>query len=437
MGIPARAKLRVIIPGVLCGLFSIEGISDQPGSVPDPVVIQIGQELIKESEITLGKIQLRLENLQLNCVDVVSLVKKRKQLALEARTRASFKVEEFAVDYQKLITQGRESKALQRDVENRLIVEAYQRSRFMIKASQIIIGLSSNPAELEIQQAWNRAFLIRQKYQSKEQSFEQLAVSYSDDPSATFNGGRMDYFTVFEKLYPVETAAYQTPIGAVSTPVKTRFGIHLLKVEDRIRLPGRKRVSQIMIRTSPSDSQPQMSETVQRINQVYQMTSTKPFSELVSQFSEDVKSKLIHGDLGFDRLINELESVRLSLDRGEVSRPTRSPQGWHILKLTEILEFPSFEKSESLLRERIGLDARVDRILRPAKIPEQNYRVLNDLYASYENQLLSAKLLAEIFPSSKANSSQSVLSVICSNSRSIGQLNLDRRFPVQTSPSPH
>ena len=60
-------------------------------------------------------------------------------------------------------------------------------------------------------------------------NFEELAKQYSLCPSGK-NGGDLGYFKPGQMVFEFENAAFSTPIGGVSDPVKTRYGWHLIKV---------------------------------------------------------------------------------------------------------------------------------------------------------------------------------------------------------------
>jgi peptidyl-prolyl cis-trans isomerase C len=57
--------------------------------------------------------------------------------------------------------------------------------------------------------------------------FAQLARQYSKCPSGQ-NGGDLGNFGPGQMVRPFEDATVATPIGAVSQPVQTQFGYHLI-----------------------------------------------------------------------------------------------------------------------------------------------------------------------------------------------------------------
>ena len=64
------------------------------------------------------------------------------------------------------------------------------------------------------------------------EKFEELAKKYSLDGSKDY-GGDLGYFTAPEMVSEFSKAAFALKIGEVSQPVKTDFGWHVIKLEDR------------------------------------------------------------------------------------------------------------------------------------------------------------------------------------------------------------
>ena len=58
-------------------------------------------------------------------------------------------------------------------------------------------------------------------------SFEELAARHSKCPSSQ-QGGNLGLFGPGQMVKAFEDAAYATPVGAVSDPVQTQFGYHLI-----------------------------------------------------------------------------------------------------------------------------------------------------------------------------------------------------------------
>ena len=63
--------------------------------------------------------------------------------------------------------------------------------------------------------------------------FAELAKEYSTDSSNAGNGGDLGYFGQGEMAEEFENAAFGMEINAISDPVKTEFGYHIIKLVDK------------------------------------------------------------------------------------------------------------------------------------------------------------------------------------------------------------
>lgn len=64
-------------------------------------------------------------------------------------------------------------------------------------------------------------------------NFEMAAMQYSSCPSKA-QGGSLGQFTRGQMVPEFEAAAFELSVGKISEPVKTQFGYHLIKVEEKI-----------------------------------------------------------------------------------------------------------------------------------------------------------------------------------------------------------
>ncbi len=72
----------------------------------------------------------------------------------------------------------------------------------------------------------------------KGEDFAKLATELTEDPSGKENGGDLGYFGKEQMVPEFSEAAFKLDKGGLSDPIKTQFGWHVLKVEDKRNKPA-------------------------------------------------------------------------------------------------------------------------------------------------------------------------------------------------------
>jgi peptidylprolyl isomerase len=89
-----------------------------------------------------------------------------------------------------------------------------------VKASHILVDTEEKAKEAK-------------KKLSKGSKFADVVKEFSSDKSTNANGGTLGYFTEGQFVPEFETKAFAMKVGEISDPVKTQFGWHIIKIEDR------------------------------------------------------------------------------------------------------------------------------------------------------------------------------------------------------------
>lgn len=240
--------------------------------------------------------------------------------------------------------------------------KAYARMQEIVRASHVLLQFPPNASSEDSLIVLKMALKIKSEIENGG-NINELALQYSDDPSAKTNKGDLGYFTSLQMVQPFEDAAFMLQSGQVSDPVLTNYGYHIIQVRDRKANPGQVRVSHILVRFDPMDSVQELNAR-RKISDIYteiQKESTI-WEEIVNNFSEDLGTKENGGLLpwfGVGNMIPEFEMAAFSLTEiGEVSPPIRTQYGYHILRLEGKRPIESFEEMEESIRSRILRDSR-------------------------------------------------------------------------------
>jgi len=282
-------------------------------------------------------------------------------------------------------------------VTKELLEEAYKRSQKEIYASHILFLVDENAAPADTLKAYNKAVDVRNKALAGE-DFGGLAKQYSEDPSAKENNGELGYFSVFRMVYPFETGAYKTPKGQISKPVRSRFGYHLIKVNDIRDNRGDITVAHIMIMRPRKEDAAEEAKAKTSINEIYQkLKQGEDFAALAKQFSQDKSNAANGGHLNRfssgELSSTEFEDHAFALKTpGEISEPFQSQFGWHIVKLIERHPVKTYEEVLPDFENRIKRDDRSRLIAaslnkqlkkkydikKDSKVYEETVKTLND-----------------------------------------------------------
>ncbi len=186
--------------------------------------------------------------------------------------------------------------------------------------------------------------------------FVAMVKTHSHDAYSKPGGGDIFYITGGQLPFEFEDASYKTNVGEVYPEVvMTKYGAHIIKVtEKKERIPKIK-ASHILVAFQNESGPVDTSAAKAKVDSILaQIKNGADFAELAAQYSDDPGSKSKGGDLGyFERrmMVKEFDEAAFNLQVGEVSDIVRTNYGFHIIKITDRQQPPTYEEDKEELKK--------------------------------------------------------------------------------------
>ena len=167
--------------------------------------------------------------------------------------------------------------------------------------------------------------------------FGQLAIAKSASETA-LEGGDMGWRKAAQLPPPFDRMLSTMAVGDVTEPMRTPGGFIILKILDKrggeAQVRDEVHVRHILIKPSEIRSEEETKRLTQKLYD--RIVAGEDFTELAKNFSEDPGSALHGGDLNWidpNALVPEFREVMAKTPQGQLSKPFKSPYGWHVLEV--------------------------------------------------------------------------------------------------------
>jgi peptidyl-prolyl cis-trans isomerase SurA len=379
----------------------------------DPVLMTIGSSAVKLSEFTYvykknNKDTTNNPQAVENYLELFTTFKMKVKEAEEMKMDTSGAFKDELAGYRRQVSL---QYLTDRKVNDSLLMEAYTRMKEDVRASHILILCEENALPKDTDIAYTRALIIQnlvtgkpatkliseyeaklktkyaitpkspaqdiakvnglvnplkdldKKYKGKVAPFDEVAYAASEDKSALSNRGDLGWFTAFSMVYPFETLCYNTPVGKIGGPARTKFGYHIALVTDRRPAAGKITVAHIMINSRTGSPLQDSLNAKAKAEEIYaKAMAGEDFATLAKQFSDDKQSAVKGGEIpkfGLYEMPAPFEKAAFDLKSdGEISAPVKTAWGWHIIKRIRKEPFPTFDQAKADIKQRVGRDQR-------------------------------------------------------------------------------
>ena len=286
---------------------------------------------------------------------------------------------------------------MDREVMDFLVKQAYERQKEDVKIAHIFYPLSKTSTPEDRKLATNRMEEAKSML-DQGQSFEIIASKYSMDNNTKDNGGELIYYTAMmpNGFYELENAMYDTGVGQYSDIIETRIGLHIVKVLDRRPARGSVSVAHILVKKDSPDA-------VKTIDEAYEkLKMGSDFTEVVTQYSEDQKTKSNGGNLPevvIGMFEKSFEDAAFSLEAdGDYTKPVETKLGYHIIKRIgkpDMVDISTYRKAfePKIKKDERYEEARRDLIedIKTSSKFKLDSKVMNDFVTTLNEEFLTFK----------------------------------------------
>jgi peptidyl-prolyl cis-trans isomerase D len=187
--------------------------------------------------------------------------------------------------------------------------------------------------------------------------FSELAKKYSEDPGSAQNGGLYPSITRGRTVPEFEQAAFNTPKGQTTDLIRTSYGFHIIRVEDRQNARV-KPLSEVSAQIEPVVKQQKAAAAAQGLANSVQSTAR---SAGLQKAAADkgltvISTEMIAQNESLPGVgtAQELSNSLFAAKKGDAPAMAQIPQGYAVYQVTEIQapQTPAFEQIKAQVEDQ-------------------------------------------------------------------------------------
>ena len=257
----------------------------------------------------------------------------------------------YKSELNKYVKQLQNTYLTDRETEDKFLREAYERTKYEVNVSHVLIRIDEN--DNDTIDVYNKLNNLRGPFLNS--SINDFKNSHIEDEELIIEN--LGYFSAFKMIYKFENMAYKTPVGEVSLPFRSRFGFHILKVNDKRSSLGEVTVGHIMTYKNKPNAYERITNILDSLN------NGISFEYLAKKYSDDKNSSFKGGRLNpfSSGQINSIPFENAAFELGKknnVSKPIETKYGWHIIKFYSKKNVQKFDEIKYELLNKLKKSSR-------------------------------------------------------------------------------
>lgn len=185
---------------------------------------------LKKENLTMAQFRERLKKQIMIRKLIDEIIRPKIQLPSEEQVKEFFKKIKFVINEDTSTLKDMSEEEAQ---DLMLMAQKFKEmTGERIRARHILFKVDDNASMIEKNKVLKKAQSVRKEI-VEGGDFEELAQKYSDDRESAERGGDLGYIIKGWMLPEFEKKAFSIDVGAVSEPVETKFGYHIIKIEEK------------------------------------------------------------------------------------------------------------------------------------------------------------------------------------------------------------
>jgi peptidyl-prolyl cis-trans isomerase D len=315
-------------------------------ALTDPRVPWVQVEQMIRPNLRMGKLQQA----------ILSLVR-----VTDDETREYYRDENEKIDVEYLLVPSYEFQRQAPPLTEQEIKAYYREHQDEFKADPSAnlsyVFFEKKPSQADEDEIKERLLEMRQEITDGE-DFAGMAEDYSEDVGSAKDGGSLGWFGRGAMVEAFEQAAFSLQPGEMSEPVKTRFGWHLIKVEDK-RGEGEKQevlARHILLKITPSD------ETLAMLKETAEdfadRVGKSDLTELAEEESLSVSETGWFNQEGHIPGIGknvQVDEFAFQHDQGDISDLIETARGFYVFEIKEKRPagVAALEQAEPVIKQKL------------------------------------------------------------------------------------